>query len=91
MVSRPPFDLRPQPQLQPTSTTVDERPWHLEIPRLVLAHRVAMRQAENRGDFLSIDEVVHVDPASHAETVHRLAAEPYERTLPSDASITFHT
>jgi hypothetical protein len=40
-----------------------------------------MRQAENRGDFLSVDEVVDVDPASHADTVHRLAAEPYERTL----------
>ena len=46
---------------------------------MILAHGVAVRQAEDRRHLLSIDEVIDIDLASHAETVHAPPAEPYER------------
>ena len=44
------FDVRTAPRLRSSrGAAVDDGPWHLEIAGLVLAHGVAIRQAEDRG------------------------------------------
>ena len=79
MVSCPTLNLGTQPELYPSAGKVDYWTRHVVVAGLVLAHCVAVRETEDLGDGLGVDEVVDVDFSSHAPTLHPSAAEPYER------------
>jgi hypothetical protein len=90
MMSRPSFDLGSEPQLRAAAAEVNHGAGHLVVARLVLADGIAVCKAKELSHALGVNEVVDVDLAAHAMTIHPAAAEPYGRTFPSDASGTFH-
>jgi len=61
----PAFDFRTQPELHPSIAEVDDRTRHVVVPALVEANAVAMRQPEDVGDHLSVDEVLGADARTH--------------------------
>ena len=63
----PALDLRPKPQHGTAATEVDHWPGHVRITGLVLAHRVAVRKAEDLGHVASINQIVYEHSVRHAQ------------------------
>jgi hypothetical protein len=61
----PSCDLRAEPELDAAFTKVDDRLGHVVVGSLILADGVAVRQAENVGDALSVDQVIDGDLFRH--------------------------
>lgn len=61
----PRANLRFLPEPRPSGSQVHHRPRHVGVSPLVGAHAVAMREAKEIGDALSIDEILGIHPWSH--------------------------
>jgi len=65
-LTRPPLrNVGTQPELHATLAEVEYRSWHVVVAALVLEHGVAMREAEQVGDALSIQKILCMDLWSH--------------------------
>jgi hypothetical protein len=62
----PSSDLRAKPELHATVPEVNDGAWHVGVASLIQADAVAMRQPEDVGHAGGVDEVLGVDPWSHA-------------------------
>jgi len=66
----PPLDLRTEPELDAPLAQIDGRPWHVFVLPLVLEHGVPVRQTEDIGDALGVEEIVCLDLRGHAAILH---------------------
>jgi hypothetical protein len=73
----PPLYLRPQPQAWATAAEVEDWPWHVQVAVHVLAHGVAMSEAEDPGDVMRVDQVVEEDATRHRASLHLAADGSY--------------
>ena len=73
----PALDLRTKPKARPAWAEVEDRPRHVGVATLILADGVALRKAENPGDFVSVDEVVDKYASRHKTSLHVVADESY--------------
>ena len=64
------------PEARATATEIEGRPRHVRIAVQILAHRVAMGEAEDSGDVMRVDQVVE----EHA-TGHRGKPTPESRQI----------
>lgn len=69
----PSLYLRSQPEARPATAKIKDRPRHVGVPVQVLAHRVAVGEAENPGDVMRIDEIVEEHASSHRTSLHAVA------------------
>ena len=67
----PPLDLGSQPEHRTTPAQIDYGPRHVGIAGLVRADCVAMREPEDAGNVVGVDEVVDEDAARHEVSLHR--------------------
>ena len=70
----PPLDQRPQPEGRPARPEIEDGPWHVWIPALVLTHGVAVAQPEDPGNVVSVDEIVDQNSSWHIASL-RLSAD----------------
>jgi hypothetical protein len=54
----PPLDLGAEPEPRTTRTEIEDRPWHVRPPALVLADGVSMGEAQDPGDIVGVDELI---------------------------------
>jgi hypothetical protein len=73
LVLVPPLDLGAEPEPWTTRTEIEDRPWHVRPPALVLADGVSMGEAQDPGDIVGVDELIKQDSSSHIASLHRLA------------------
>src|SRR5206468_12468341 len=65
----PPFDARPRPELSPPLPEVQDGTRHVGISALIKADAVAMGEAQDLGDDLSVDQVLGSDLRCHPDRV----------------------
>jgi len=71
LASCPLLDLRAEPELDSALSEVKHRLRHVDVALLVLENCVAVREAENLGYALRIDEVLCRDLWCHNASLHR--------------------
>ena len=70
---RPHFSFLMRPQLAATPLEIDDQPRRLCVAALAKRHRVPLREAEQLGHALHINDVVGVDVVAHCDgTLQRL-------------------
>jgi excisionase family DNA binding protein len=62
----PPFNLRTEPKLRPTSAEIDNRLGHVVVATLVLEDCVAACEVEDVGDTLRVDKVLGSNSGRHS-------------------------
>ena len=65
LLSSPAFDVRPKPELDSALPEIEDGPWHILVALLVLEDGVPVRQTEDFGYTLRIDQVFRSDSRSH--------------------------
>lgn len=70
LAGMPSLYLRSQPEARPATAKIKDRARHVGIPVQVLAHRVAVGEAENLGDVMRIYEIVKQHASSHRTSLH---------------------
>ena len=63
--SQPLLDLRAEPKQWAARTHVDDRLRHVWVATLIATHAVAVREAEELGDSLCVDEIFGPHGRSH--------------------------
>lgn len=66
----PALHLGTQPEHRPARPEVHDWARHVGVARLVVAHRIAVSEAKDRGDVVGIDEVFNEDSARHNKSLH---------------------
>jgi hypothetical protein len=85
LASVPSLDLWPQPEARAAGSKIEDRPWHLWIPALVLTDGVAVAEPKDPGDVVGIDEVVDHNSSWHMASLRLLAPDvSYAAIFPSD-------
>lgn len=64
-LSGPSFDFGTEPKADATGAEFDNGSWHLGVTAQIGRDAVAVREPEDVGDDLRVDEVVAVDPRRH--------------------------
>jgi hypothetical protein len=75
----PALDLGTQPETRTASAEIKDRTRHVWVTALILADRVAVGEAEDASDTVSVDEVIKRDASRHATSLHRSADMSYTR------------
>jgi hypothetical protein len=75
----PPFHLGTKPQARTTTAKIEDWTRHVRVAVLILAHGVAVGQAEDPGHVASVHEVVNKDSSRHAASLHVTADAAYTR------------
>ena len=67
----PLFDLRTKPELDAPLPEIEYRLGHIAVSVLVLQHGAAVREPEDLGHALSVDQVLGIDSRRHDLSLHR--------------------
>jgi hypothetical protein len=67
----PALNLGAQPEHRSSAAEFDHGARHIRIADLVLADCVAVRQAEDLCNVVSVDEVIDENAAGHEKSLHR--------------------
>jgi len=62
-------DLAAQPQLRASSTSLVDRLGHVYVAPLILVDSIRMREPEQVGDFMRVDEIVDIHLSPHGSTI----------------------
>jgi hypothetical protein len=57
LAGRPTLNLGTEPKLDAALSEIEYRPWHVVVALLVLKHGVAVREAEDFGHALGVDQI----------------------------------
>jgi len=74
------LDLRPEPELGPTTTEIHDGSGHVHVAVLIDADRVGMGEAEDAGHIMSVDEVFGSNDRRHALRLLR-GSDPSDRSV----------
>ncbi len=61
----PALDLRSEPEARPAAAEIKDWSRHVWVAVHILAHRVAVGEAENPGDVMRVDEVIQKHTPGH--------------------------
>jgi hypothetical protein len=61
----PSLNLWSEPQSRPTRTEIDRGPGHVHVALLIRTDAISMREPEEIGDALGVDEVLSSHPWRH--------------------------
>lgn len=75
--SVPSLDLWPQPQAWSAAAQVEDRTRHVGVPVHILAHRVPMREPEDAGNVMRVDQIVDDHSPGHDTSLHLAADVAY--------------
>ena len=81
MASVPSLDLGSQPEAGAAGSKIEDRPWHVWIPALVLADGISVAEPQDPSDVVGIDEVVDRNPSWHVASLRPLADVSYACNL----------
>lgn len=69
----PSLDLGPEPEHRPAAAEVNNRPGHLGVSRLILAHGVSVGQTEDLGNVVGVDQVIEKNASGHEIELTRVS------------------